>query len=134
MFNVWEMGVRNYSHFFLSTYCEIKYYFIYLLKHLKITIMDKLQRQIATLLEELVGQRFNEETLNHRLTDIFQWEVKVEDISDKEDELSDYNFVFGFGDTDSELYGFGDIYFLKMRREGFDGATFYVTEVNVDFE
>ena len=96
--------------------------------------MDKLQRQIATLLEELVGQRFNEETLNHRLTDIFQWEVKVEDISDKEDELSDYNFVFGFGDADSELYGYGDIYFLKMRREGFDGATFYVTEVNVDFE
>ena len=96
--------------------------------------MDKLQRQIATLLEELVGKRFNEETLNHRLTDIFQWEVKVEDISDKEDELSDYNFVFGFGDTDSELYGFGDIYFLKMRREGFDGATFYVTEVNVEFE
>ena len=96
--------------------------------------MDKLQRQIATLLEELVGKRFNEETLNHRLTDIFQWDVKVEDISDKEDELSDYNFVFGFGDTDSELYGFGDIYFLKMRREGFDGTTFYVTEVNVDFE
>ena len=96
--------------------------------------MDKLQRQIATLLEELVGQRFNEETLNHRLSDILQWDVKVEDISDKEDELSDYNFVFGFGDTDSELYGFGDIYFLKMRREGFDGATFYVTEVNVDFE
>ena len=96
--------------------------------------MDKLQRQIATLLEELVGKRFNEETLNHRLTDIFQWEVKVEDISDKEDELSDYNFVFGFGDTDSELYGYGDIYFLKMRIEGWDSSTFYVTEVNVDFE
>ena len=96
--------------------------------------MNKLQKQIATLLEELVGKRFNEETLNHRLTDIFQWDVKVEDISDKEDELSDYNFVFGFGDTDSELYGFGDIYFLKMRREGFDDATFYVTEVYVDFE
>ena len=86
--------------------------------------MDKLQKQIATHLEELVGKRFNEETLNNRLTDIFQWEVKVEDISDKEDELSDYNFVFGFG----------DIYFLKMRNEGFDKSTFYVTEVNVDFE
>ena len=96
--------------------------------------MTKLQKQIATYLEELVGQRFNEETLNKRLTDIFQWDVKVEDISDKEDELADYNFVFGFGDTDSELYGYGDIYFLKMRREGFDGSTFYVTEVNVDFE
>ena len=96
--------------------------------------MDKLQKQIATYLEELVGQRFNEETLNHRLTDIFQWNVKVEDISNKEDELSDYNFVFGFGDTDSELYGYGDIYFLKMRNKGFDGSTFYVTEVSIDFD
>ena len=94
----------------------------------------KLQKQIATYLEELVGQRFNEQTLNKRLSDLFQWDVKVEDISDKEDELVDYNFVFGFGDADSELYGFGDIYFLKMRREGFDGSTFYVTEVNVEFE
>lgn len=96
--------------------------------------MTKLQEQIATLLEVLVGQRFNEETLNKRLSDLFQWDIKVEDISDKEDELADYNFVFGFGNSDSELYGFGDIYFLKMRREGFDGSTFYVTEVNVDFE
>jgi hypothetical protein len=97
-------------------------------------VMDKLQKQIATYLEELVGKRFNEETLNKRLSDIFQWDVKVEDISDKEDEIVDYNFVFGFGNADSELYGFGDIYFLKMRREGFDNTTFYVTEVNVDFE
>ena len=96
--------------------------------------MNKLQKQIATLLEELVGKRFNEETLNHRLTDIFQWDVKVEDITDEESVIVDYNFAFEFGDADSELYGFGDIYFLKMRREGFDGATFYVTEVNVDFE
>jgi hypothetical protein len=96
--------------------------------------MTKLQKQIATLLEGLVGQRFNEETLNKRLSNFFQWDVKVEDISNKEDELADYNFVFGFGNADSELYGYGDIYFLKMRMEGFDGATFYVTEVNVDFE
>ena len=96
----------------------------------------ELQKQVGQVLETLVGRRFNEETLNHRLSDIFQCEVKVEDISDKKDELSDYNFVFGFGDydSDSELCGYGDIYFLKMRNEGFDGATFYVTEVNVDFE
>ena len=94
----------------------------------------KLQMQIATLLETLVGQRFNEETLNKRLSKIFEWDVKVEDTSKEDDELADYNFVFGFGDIDSELYGYGDIYFLKMRREGFDNTTFYVTEVNVDFE
>jgi len=94
----------------------------------------ELQKQVGQVLETLVGRRFNEETLNHRLTDIFQWDVKVEDTSKEDDELSDYNFVFGFGDIGSELYGYGDIYFLKMRREGFDGATFYVTEVNVDFE
>ena len=95
---------------------------------------SKLEEQVGQVLETLVGQRFNEETLNKRLSDIFLWDVKVEDISDKEDELADYNFVFSFGDEDSELYGYGDIYFLKMRNEGFDGATFYVTEVNVDFE
>ena len=94
----------------------------------------ELQKQVGLLLEGLVGQRFNEQTLNERLSKLFQWDVKIEDISDKEDELVDYNFVFGFGDVDSELYGYGDIYFLKMRREGFDGSTFYVTEVNVDFE
>ena len=96
---------------------------------------SELEKQVGQVLETLVGQRFNEETLNKRLSDLFQWDVKVEDISNKEDELADYNFVFAFGkDEDSELYGYGDIYFLKMRREGFDGATFYVTEVNVDFE
>jgi hypothetical protein len=94
----------------------------------------ELQKQVGLLLEGLVGQRFNEQTLNERLSKLFECEVKVEDISDKEDELADYNFVFGFGNADSELYGFGDIYFLKMRREGFDNTTFYVTEVNVDFE
>ena len=94
----------------------------------------ELQKQVGLLLEGLVGQRFNEQTLNERLSKLFECEVKVEDISDKEDELADYNFVFGFGNADSELYGFGDIYFLKMRNEGFDGSTFYVTEVNVDFE
>ena len=97
---------------------------------------SELEKQVGQVLETLVGQRFNEETLNKRLSDIFLWDVKVkvEDISDKEDELADYNYVFSFGDADSVSYGFGDIYFLKMRREGFDGATFYVTEVNVDFE
>jgi len=95
----------------------------------------ELQKQVGLLLEGLVGQRFNEQTLNERLSKLFECEVKVEDIFDKEDELADYNFVFAFGkDEDSELYGYGDIYFLKMRNEGFDGATFYVTEVNVEFE
>ena len=94
----------------------------------------ELQKQVGLLLEGLVGQRFNEQTLNERLSDIFQWDIKVEDISDKEDELVDYNFVFGFGNADSELYGFGDIYFLKMRNEGFDGSTFYVTEVYANLE
>lgn len=95
---------------------------------------EDLEFQVGQVLHTLVGQRFNEQTLNERLSKIFNWDIKVEDISDKEDELVDYNYVFGFGNSESELYGYGDIYFLKMRREGFDGATFYVTEVNVDFE
>jgi hypothetical protein len=48
--------------------------------------------------------------------------------------LADYNFVGGFDIPEKELYGYFDIYFLKMRRPGFDGAKFYVTEVAIQFE
>ena len=92
------------------------------------------QIDVTIALEDLVGQRFNKETLEAKLSTLFKQPITVEDISREDDELSDFNLLTEFGNADSELYGYGDIYFLKMRNEGFDGATFYVTEVNVDFE
>jgi hypothetical protein len=89
---------------------------------------------IAEALENLVGRRFNKETLEAKLSEIFGIEAKVEDISKDDDELSDFNYLTAFDNKDKGIYGYADIYFLPMRRTGFDGATFYVTEVGYEFE
>jgi hypothetical protein len=89
---------------------------------------------IAEALEDLVGRRFNKETLEAKLSEIFGIEAKVEDISKDDDELSDFNYLTNFDIRAKGIYGYADIYFLPMRRTGFDGATFYVTEVGYEFE
>jgi hypothetical protein len=91
--------------------------------------------EIEIALEDLVGQRFNKETLEAKLSEIFKQPTTVEDISHEDDELSDFNLLTEFGTSDeAELHGFVDIYFLPMRKAGFDGATWYVTEINVGFD
>lgn len=104
--------------------------------HVKIgnSFTNKKEYDIRTNLEELVGSRFNKESLEEKLTEIFGVPIVVEDISEKEDELCDYNFVGCFDIPEKELYGYFDIYFLKMRRPDFDGSDIYVTEVGIDFE
>jgi hypothetical protein len=89
---------------------------------------------IAEALKNLVGRRFNKETLEAKLSEIFGIKAKVEDISKDDDELSDFNYLTAFDNKDKGIYGYADIYFLPMRRTGFDGATFYVTEVGYEFE
>jgi|LakMenEpi03Aug12_release.lakeMendotaPanAssembly.Ray.scaffolds.fasta_scaffold506088_4 hypothetical protein len=92
------------------------------------------QIDVTIALEDLVGQRFNKETLEAKLSTIFKQPIIVEDISREDDELSDYNLLTEFGNADSELYGYVDIYFLPMRKEGFDKAIWYITEIAVEFE
>ncbi len=92
------------------------------------------EKEISSRLEGLVGNRFNKESLEKTLSIIFEVDIVLDDISEKEDELSDYNFVGGFDIPEQSLYGFFDVYFLKMRIPGFDGADIYVTEVAIEFE
>jgi hypothetical protein len=96
--------------------------------------MNNQELRIALQLENLVSKRFNKETLETKLSEIFGVEAKVEDISKDDDELSDFNYLTAFDNKDKGIYGYADIYFLPMRRTGFDGATFYVTEVGYEFE
>lgn len=96
--------------------------------------VEKKEHDIRVGLEDLVGARFNKESLEEKLTDIFGVPIVVEDISHDEDELGDYNFLGGFDIPKRELYGYFDIYFLKMRRPGFDNADIYITEVAIEFE
>lgn len=95
--------------------------------------MKKRERKIASYLETLVGYRFNKKGLKKALQLITGCKkIKIEDISDKEDELADYNFVFEFKNKKKDLYGLGDIYFLKMRKNG-QKEKFQVTEVAIEF-
>jgi hypothetical protein len=104
--------------------------------HIKLgnSFVDKKEHDIRVGLEDLVGARFNKESLEEKLTEIFGIETVLDDISREDDELSDFNFIGCFDIPEKELYGFFDIYFLKMRRPGFDDADIYVTEVAIEFE
>lgn len=88
--------------------------------------------QAIEFLESLVNFRFNEQSLNKYLSEFFEVEIKVEDVSRDDDELVDYNYIFNI-DT-KHLFIDVDIYFLKQRKAGFDDATFYITEVAYNFE
>lgn len=93
--------------------------------------------KIKNGLEELVGKRFNKETLEDALTKLFEYPITLDDVTKEDDELPDYNFLGGFDikyPNNQHLYGFFDIYFLKMRNEGFSGSNIYVTEVAIEFE
>lgn len=104
--------------------------------HIKVgnSFVEKNEHEIRVRLESLVGNRFNKESLEKELSEIFGIEIVLEDISREDDELADYNLLGGFDIPERELYGFFDIYFLKMRRPGFDNADIYVTEVAIEFE
>jgi hypothetical protein len=99
--------------------------------------MSKTQETI-NFLKGLVHHRFSLESLNKKLSDFFGEKVEVYNASqgridngEDDDDLADWNLMFGI--EHEELFVDVDIYFLPMRREGFDGATMYITEVGYEF-
>jgi hypothetical protein len=101
--------------------------------------MTPRKQDAVKFLESLVGQRFNTATLESKLTEHFNEKIEVYNASqgridsgEDDDELSDWNLMFD--SKNQETYGYFDIYMLPMRRTGFDGADFYVTEVGVEFD
>jgi uncharacterized protein YegJ (DUF2314 family) len=92
--------------------------------------MTDKQKQVVEHLESLIHGRFNLETLQERLTDFFKEDIKLE--LREEDDISDWNYIFNSEKEDT--YGYYDIYVLNMRSPGWDGSTFYVTEVSYEFE
>ena len=90
--------------------------------------------QVVSFLEGLVGERFNLDTLNAKLSNHFGEDIKAGFVNENDDtnELADWNIMFN--SEKEETYGYFDIYVLKMRRKGFDGSDFYVTEVGYEFE
>jgi len=98
----------------------------------------KTKAEIIEFLESLVHNRFSIESLNNKLSTFFGETIEVYNASqgridsgEDDDELSDWNLMFNFEEGADPVDV--DIYFLPMRREGFDGATIYVTEVGYEF-
>lgn len=96
--------------------------------------MTKRQKKVVNFLEKLVGGRFNLETLNAELSEHFGEDIKADFVNenDESNELSDWNIMFD--SEKEETYGYFDIYVLKLRRQGYDGSEFYVTEVGYEFD
>ena len=99
----------------------------------------KTKQETIAFLNQLVHKRFSIENLNKKLSTFFGASIVVYNASqgridngEDDDELSNYNLMFSFETED--LFVDGDIYFLPMRRVGFDGATMYITEIGYSFE
>jgi len=101
----------------------------------------KTKKEIIEFLEGLVHNRFSLESLNEKLSTFFGKKIEVYNASqgridsgEDDDELTDWNLMVAFESEDENANPVdGDIYFLPMRREGFDGATMYITEVGYEF-
>lgn len=88
---------------------------------------------IKSALNQIVHTRFNKETLEQTLSEIFNEPITIELGCEDVDYLTDWNYMFT--SNNSEYGGDFDIYVLfhKENRKGFDGATFMVTEINCEF-
>lgn len=95
--------------------------------------MTRKQKEIALQLENLVHQRFNKESLEEKLSEIFKEEIHIELGYEDVEDFPDYDYMFS---SDNEEYGGDfDIYVLmhkNLQRDCF-GNEMYVTEVGYDF-
>ena len=114
-----------------------------MLNHLERKTMErvfKLPKETIEFLESLVHTRESIESLNKKLSKFFGENIEVYNASqgridngEDDDELSDFNLLFNIEGFANPSAGYFDIYFLPMRRAGFDGATMYITEVSYEF-
>jgi len=95
--------------------------------------MSDLKKNIKGFLEGLVHSRFTKEELETKLTEYFKHPVKVADISEDDDELADFNLLFGmdFQYPTERICGYVDLYYLKTRELN---EPMYITEVAMEFE
>lgn len=90
------------------------------------------QKQIILALENLVHSRFNQETLEKKISEIFNETIKLEEAYIDVDTFADWNLIFE--SKQEEIGGIFDIYILKHKNTDFQGNTMYVTEVGYEFD
>lgn len=92
------------------------------------------QNMIKNELESIVFKRFSKESLEKKLTEIFNEPIKIELICEDVDYLTDWNYAFS--SKQDVIGGDFDIYVLMHKNNKaheFDNSTFLVTEVNWEF-
>ena len=96
-------------------------------------MFSKDQIKIIKELEKLVHQRFNKETLEKKLSEIFKEEIHIELGCEDVDYLTDWNYMFY--STNEKYGGDFDIYVLMHKNIGQsdNGTTMYITEVSYEF-
>lgn len=94
------------------------------------TPKEKRQR-IKIELENLVHHRFNKETLEKKLTEIFDEDIHLELGCEDVEYLSDWNYMFSCEQED--IRGDFDIYVLMHKNRDCWNNTLYVTEVAYEF-
>jgi hypothetical protein len=85
---------------------------------------------IAKKLEGLVYNRFNKKSLISELSIIIGKQIKLSEGSD----AWDFTFTATMDNPELGIYGYLDIYYLKMKKKGDDGENLYITEVSYEFE
>ena len=90
--------------------------------------------RIAKAFEKLVFERFDKKGLEARISEIVGRKINLVNIGHSEDALTDHNFMCGFDNEAKKLFGYLDVYYLKHRKPGHDGATLLVTGVAYEFE
>lgn len=89
--------------------------------------------EVVDALDNLLHKRFNKESLEKKLSEIFEEEIHIALRCEDVDYLTDWDYMFTSERED--IGGDFDIYVLfhKDMRKGFDDAQFMVTEVAYDF-
>ena len=95
--------------------------------------MTENQNKAYQKIENLVTKRFNKKSLEKKLSQILGEDVRLIKVDEKE-LVGDYEFTFGVNNENSEMFGYGTIYYLPMRKGNESGDTIYVTEVFYEFE
>lgn len=89
------------------------------------------QREIKLALESLVHQRFNKESLEEKLSQIFNERITIELGYEDVEEFPDWNYMF----TSEQpiIGGDFDVYVLMHKNNDMFGNTMFVTEVGYEF-
>ena len=84
--------------------------------------------EIYEFLEDLPTRRFTTNSLENELNTFFEYESTLDIDTELEDSDTDFRFLYSvpYEHLNVDI----DIYFLKMRTEGFDGSTYYITETS----